>query len=326
MISTGVSPMKILFSLLCIILAACGCSKGKEDRQGAAAGKITISGAWALYPLVKQWAELYQKQNPEITIDVTAGGACKGMADAFSGAADLGMVSREIRKSEIDKGAWWVSVAKDAVVPVINTANPLGEELLKKGMTRKEFAQIWIYGTLTDWSGIVKTGKALPIHVYTRSDACGASETWANYVGGSLEDLKGKGAFGDPGIIDAVRNDVLGIGYNNIGFVYDPQTRKPVPGIRPVPIDSNGSGKIEPEENFYDDRELIVRAIAENKYPSPPARNLHLVSRGIPEKERVRGFLLWIMGEGQLHVKGAGYISLSAEMMKKQAELLTKKQ
>jgi phosphate transport system substrate-binding protein len=317
--------MKKIFCFLCTILAVVGCSKEKETHQ-TAAGKIAISGAWALYPLVKQWAELYQKQNPQITITVTAGGACKGMSDALSGAADLGMVSREITKSEMDRGAWWVSVAKDAVVPTINNANPLGDELLKKGMTRREFAQIWINGTITGWSGIIKTGKALPIHVYTRSDACGASETWAKYLGGTLEDIKGKGAYGDPGLIDALRKDSLGIGYNNIQFVYDPQTRKPVPGIRPVPIDINGSGKIEPDENFYDDRELLTKAIAENKYPSPPARNLHLVSRGIPEKEHVRAFLLWIMGEGQLQVKEAGYISLPGEMMKKQAERLMKKQ
>lgn len=318
--------MKKSFCLLCMVLAIYGCSKGKEAQQSAASGSITISGAWALYPLVKQWADLYQKQNPDITITIAATGACKGMTDALSGAVDLGMVSREIRKSEVDRGAWWVSVAKDAVVPVMNMANPLGEELLKKGMTRKELTQIWILGTITDWGKIVPTGKVHPIHVYTRSDACGASETWANYLGGSLEDLKGKCVYGDPGIADAVREDILGIGYNNVNFAYDPRTRKPIPGIRPVPIDINGSGKIEPDENFYDDRDLLTRAIAENRYPTPPARNLHLVSRGAPEKEHVRAFLLWILGEGQLHVRDAGYIRLPEEMIKKQAERLMKKQ
>ena len=37
------------------------------------------------------------------------------MADALSRAADIGMVSREVSPEEAKKGAWWVSVAKDAV-------------------------------------------------------------------------------------------------------------------------------------------------------------------------------------------------------------------
>jgi phosphate transport system substrate-binding protein len=57
----------------------------------------------------------------------------------------------------------------------------------------------------------------------------------------------------------------------------------------------------------------LIDAIASGKYPSPPARELYLVSNGKPQKEVVRKFLQWILNEGQNFVNEAGYITLSKE-------------
>ena len=66
-------------------------------------GHITISGAWALYPMAVKWAEEFQKVYPGIKIDISAGGAGKGITDALSGSVDLGMVSRDINPQELQK-------------------------------------------------------------------------------------------------------------------------------------------------------------------------------------------------------------------------------
>jgi phosphate transport system substrate-binding protein len=95
-----------------IFLAACTSTKKKEQT-------ISLSGAFALYPLVIKWSEEYQKENPDIRFNISAGGAGKGMADALSGTVDLGMFSREIAQAEIDKGVWSVAVTKDAVIPTV---------------------------------------------------------------------------------------------------------------------------------------------------------------------------------------------------------------
>ena len=131
----------------------------------------------------------------------------------------------------------------------------------------------------TSWARPTKPA----LHVYTRSDACGAAETWAAFLEKRQEDLKGIGVYGDPGLAEAVRRDPLGIGFNNINYAYDAKTLKPLQGIAILPIDLDGSGKIEPE------RELLRRtgmrmtaAIARGAYPSPPARDLYLVSKGRP--------------------------------------------
>jgi len=71
--------------------------------------------------------------------------------------------------------------------------------------------------------------------VYTRSDACGAAETWAKYFGAKQEELKGTAVYGDPGVAEAVRKDLLGLGFNNLNFAYDLKSGKPVAGILALP-------------------------------------------------------------------------------------------
>ena len=96
-----------------------------------------MSGAWALYPMVVKWAEEFQKIHPKVRIDIAAGGAGKGIADALAGVVDIGMVSRDIHPAEIQKGAWWVSVVKDAVVPTISENNPATKRYPDEGSQKR---------------------------------------------------------------------------------------------------------------------------------------------------------------------------------------------
>jgi len=276
-------------------------------------GTITLSGAWALYPMAVRWAEEFRKINPDVRIDLSAGGAGKGITDALNDMVDLGMVSREIYKEEMNNGAFPIAVTKDAVVPMINASNPSLDLILSKGLKRDAGNNIWITGMYKTWAQAFGTKGTTPIHVYTRSDACGAAEVWAKYFNKKQEDLLGSGVYGDPGLALAVKKDPLGIGFNNIGYAYDSKTKKQLAGIRVLPIDLNNDGKITPDENFYDSIDDLITAIANGKYPSPPARELYLVTNGKPQKELVIKFLIWILTDGQKFVNESGYITLSKE-------------
>ena len=294
-----------------------------EAASGVGEERITISGAWALYPMAVKWAEEYQKLNPGVKIDIAAGGAGKGMADALANVVDLGMVSRDVNPEEIKKGAWWVSVTKDAVVPTVNAANPVAKDLLVRGIKKETLNGIWIQGTVKTWGEVVGRTFTQPVRVYTRSDACGAAQTWADFFSKKQEDLKGIGVYGDPGVAVAVSKDVLGTGYNNINFVYDAATKKPVKGILVLPIDLNGNGRIDNDENFYSDRDKIIDAINDGKYPSPPARNLHFVAHGKPNRPVVLRFLTWILTDGQKYVPDTGYINLPKAKLQGELQKIT---
>ena len=273
-------------------------------------GTISISGAFALYPMTVKWASEFKKLHPKVTFFISAGGAGKGITDVLSGMVDIGLASRDIDPSEIKKGAYTVYVTKDAVVPTFNLANPDAAALLAKGVKKAQFLSVFVTGNVTNWQQL--GGKAsVPIHIYTRSDAAGAGETWAKYFGKKQEDLLGVGVYGDPGLAQAVQKDPAGIGYNNLAYLYDMKTRKQVKGISALPIDINGNGKIDPDENFYATIDQLSAAIADGKYPAPPARNLGFMFKGKPKKKEIVEFVKYVLTTGQKYVSENGYIALS---------------
>ena len=295
-------------------LDSCGGNKQQVGEDGLS-GEISLSGAFALYPLAVQWANDFQALHPGVKIDVSAGGAGKGITDALAQVVDFGMVSRELGEAEIKRGAVGFAVAKDAVVPTINAKNPVLKDLQKHGITRDQLIGLFITGKVKTWGEIVENGNTTPVSVYTRSDACGAAETWALYLGKKQEDLLGTAVFGDPGLAEAVQKDVEAIGLNNIGFAYDIKTGLPHPGLLVAPIDVNENGQIDPEEDFYATKQGVVEAIKEGRYPSPPARDLYFVSKGIPTNPVVIEFLKYILTEGQAANEGQGYIAIPQEKL-----------
>jgi phosphate transport system substrate-binding protein len=295
-------------------MAGCGNRSSDQRKDGELRGNISISGAFALYPLTVKWAEEFQKIYPGVRIDISAGGAGKGMADALSGMIDLGMFSRGISQAEADKGAWWIAVTKDAVLPTINAQNPHLKLIKEKGFSRETFVEVFLTQKVKTWGeALGEPGIKDVIDVYVRSDACGAAQMWGEFLGKDQESLQGIGVFGDPGIASAVKGDVAALGFNNVIYAYDVNSRKKYVGLEILPVDVNGNGMIDPEENFYNTLDDIMAAIRDGKYPSPPARDLYFVAFGKPQKAVVIAFLKWILSDGQKFVNEAGYVQFSAE-------------
>jgi len=277
----------ILSSLLGILPAT---ATARENRLE---GRITLSGAWAIYPTAVAWAQAFQKQHPKVKVDVSAGGAGKGAADAIAGLVDIGMVSRDPDKAEVEKGIVPLYVLHDAVFPVVSDKNFALKDLLKKGVPRKTWAGLYITGQIATWDEVTggKTGKS--VHVYTRSDSCGAAASWANYIDNKKqEDLRGIGVYGDPGLLDAAMKDPIGIGYSNFSYVFTREGTV-VKGAKLVPIDSNENGIADDDER-YDAREAAIKAIESGRYPAT-RKNFFFV-KGKPQG-LVKSFIEFVLSE-----------------------------
>ena len=161
--------LNFLIPLMAAILISSCASQKKKDET------ISLSGAFALYPLAVKWTEEYQKTHPEIRFNVSGGGAGKGMADALAGTVDLGMFSRAIAQEEINQGVWWVGLTIDAVVPTISNQNPFLATIKQKGLTREDFTAIFTGEKQNDWGKLLEVPQKGNVVVYTRSDACGAA-------------------------------------------------------------------------------------------------------------------------------------------------------
>jgi len=324
--------MKIAAVLIVVTMGIVGIS-GCIQQNGKT---IEVSGANALQPMMEVWADEYHKIHPDITINVNGGGAGVGMTQALAGTVDIGMVSREIRDSEIEQGAFWVSVAKDTVVATMNANNPVKDIIYSQGVTQSQleniFTNTYNARTIKTWGQLVGNASISDqrIFVYTRADSCGAAEMWAKFLGtgyvqGNLTNAADDAKTEDAPLRDAVSSDIRAIGYNNLNTCYNLVTKKPYDGILPIPIDLNENGILDENESFYNTSTELIDAINENIYPSPPTRNLHLVTKdsfsGI-----TKDFVEWILTDGQQYVSSSGYVQLPDETLTEQLNILQTEQ
>lgn len=273
---------------------------------------ISFSGAYSLYALTQIWAEAYNKTHPGIRFDIQSGGAGKGLTDCISGAVDVAMFSRELAPTEKAQ-VWSLWLCKDAVLPTVNAANPYLSVLRMRGLKKSEAGAIFSDNSINTWEQLLgkNSKEGHKINVYTRADAAGAADTWASYFGRKQENLKGIGVNGDPALAGAVKKDINAIGFNSYPFIYDLKTGKKYPGIEVLPLDVNGNGAIDPEENFYDNIKMFEKAVNDGNYPSPPVRNLYfLIKAGVPVKNEVLDFFQWVLTDGQQYVTQVGFVPL----------------
>jgi len=311
----------VVISSFGIAVFSCGSGSNTESSGDKLEGTLTISGAFALYPLAVKWGEEFKKKHPNVEFNISAGGAGKGIADALGGLADIAMVSRDLKDAEKEKGGYPIAVTKDAVVPTINSNNPNANEILQKGLSKEAFIKLFLENSVSDWRNL-GFSQSSQVHVYTRSDAAGAAESWAKYLGKKQEDLKGVGVFGDPGLLQAVMKDASGVGYNNIGYAYNIKTKQPLQGVTVVPIDVNGNGVVDADEKVYGHLDTLLNAINTGKFPSPPARDLFLMTKGKSTNPVVIEFIKWVLTEGQQYVTSSGYVTFPKEKLEEELKKL----
>jgi len=294
---------------------------GAKAQTCKLSGSITISGAFALYPMAVKWVDEFKKINTNVKIDISPGGSGKGMTDILSKSVNIGMISRDVIPAETSKGVYTIAVTRDAVVLIVSGSNPQLNDVLAHGIKKSAANDVFITGKYNTWGQATGIKSNSPLRIYSRSDASGDSEMWAKYLGKQQQDLLGVGVFGAPGLAQAVKKDPLAIGYCCIGYAYDPKTKQANPGIKILPIDLNNNGKIDPDENFCDNLNNLLNAISSGKYPTPLSRDLYFITNGKPTNPIVQEFLKFVLTDGQKYVTDAGYVGfakskLDAELLK----------
>src|SRR5690349_11009189 len=100
-----VDMSKRLAAAFVVLALAAGFSapNGFSDDGGAKlAGKLTLTGSSTVAPLAAEIAKRFEQIHPGVRVDVQSGGSSRGVSDARSGAADLGLVSRALNPDETD--------------------------------------------------------------------------------------------------------------------------------------------------------------------------------------------------------------------------------
>lgn len=311
---------KIYTFLFIILILLGGCNSGRSEKNNVASsgsgiinlkGTISISGAYALYPLASRLADGFMKIHPEVQITVSKTGTGQGIADLISHKSQVAMISRPLTDSEITAGVWVVPVAKDGVAPIISQKNPYLNKLLSMGLSTDEFKKVFTDEKPVTWGELLDTAVKEKVVTYTRQDESGAADIWAQFLYLNSSDLKGLKVAGDEEMIKAVSKDPFAMGFCNFSYAFDIKTGEKLKDIQIIPFDLNFDNKIKSREIPFSNLEKAHRSLWLGIYPKSLCRELTIGTIGKPKDLLVKEFIKYALTKGQADVKLVGLCELN---------------
>jgi len=290
-------------------------AKAPEDQQISAesflSGDFTISGAYALYPLTKKWADDFTKIHPGVKIEISKVGTGQGIIDLLDRKVHMAMISRPLTDEEKEAGIWIIPVAKDGVAAIVNQTNPYLGKILNQGLSPDEFQKIFTSEKPVLWGELLDTAGNDRAIVYSRADESGAAEMLAGFIFKKQYDLKGIKVTGDDEMIRSIQKNPLAIGFCNFSFAFDIPTGERRENIQVVPFDLDFDNKIDRKEMPFKNLEVAHRSIWLGFYPESLCRDLSIGCLGKPSDPLVTEFLKFILSDGQVSVKESGLCELN---------------
>ncbi|KAB2943113.1 MAG: phosphate ABC transporter substrate-binding protein [Hyphomicrobium sp.] len=173
----------------------------------SAGGKLVITGSSTVAPLAAEIAKRFEEKNPGKRIDVQSGGSSRGISDARSGLADIGMVSRALRSDEADLKAF--AIARDGVSLILHRDNVVS------ALSDQQIVDIYT-GKITDWAQV--GGKVGRITVVNKAEGRSTLELFLHHFKFKASDIKAQVVIGDNQQgIKTVAGNPGAIGYVSIG-------------------------------------------------------------------------------------------------------------
>ncbi len=112
-------------------------------------GKIVVAGSSSVTPVMEKLKEAYLAINTNAEIEVQQSDSSNGMAWAIDGTCDIGMASRELKDSELEKGLIPTVIAMDGIAVIVNNESVVEE------LTSEQVKSIFT-GERVTWSEIIK--------------------------------------------------------------------------------------------------------------------------------------------------------------------------
>ena len=166
----------LAFALLAcspFLASACGSGEAEANNTGGLSGKLVMTGSSTCAPAVTELAQAFEKLHPGVRIDVQTGGSSRGIRDASSGLADIGMSSRNLKPEEKEV-VQSVTFAQDGVAFLIHAKNPVDE------ISDEDLKAIFT-GEIDNWSKV--GGQDAPITVINRAEGRSELSLVSKYFG-----------------------------------------------------------------------------------------------------------------------------------------------
>lgn len=163
---------RLLLVLSAVVLAACG--------NGQTTTTVTLTGSSTIGPVMTEVARRYEAVNPTIRVDVQTGGSSRGIQDARTGLADIGMSSRALKPAEAE-GANQHILARDGVAFLLHASNPVDN------LSDDQLRDIYL-GRISNWQQV--GGKDAPITAISRANGRSELNIFQDYFGVTERQIK----------------------------------------------------------------------------------------------------------------------------------------
>jgi phosphate transport system substrate-binding protein len=315
---------------------------------------LLINGAGASfpYPIYSKWFDEYHKKNPNIQFNYQSVGSGAGIKQATDGtvdfgASDLPMNDEQMKAFQDKRGSAILHFPTilGAAVPTYNIPGVTAT----LNFTPEALAGIFL-GKITKWNDPAITGPnkgvnlpANDIVVVHRSDGSGTTYIWTDYLSKVSEEWKSKvnksssvswpvglGGKGSEGVTGLIKQTPNSIGYveliyavqNNIpyGLVKNSSGNFIKADLAGVSAAAAGAAKDMPD----DFRVSITNAPGKTAYPISSFTWLLVPAKiqDAAKRDAIKGFLKWMLTDGQNYAEGLSYAKLPKEVVEKEKKAI----
>jgi phosphate transport system substrate-binding protein len=134
------------------VIEANGCIRRDDTGPFTSAmpsGRVIVAGSSSVTPVMEKLREAYLRINPGANIEIQQSDSSTGMNAAIDGICDIGMASRELKSTEIEKGLTGTIIATDGIAVIVNQDNPVNN------MTRDQVKAVFT-GSVTSWDAAAR--------------------------------------------------------------------------------------------------------------------------------------------------------------------------
>jgi len=216
-------------------------------------------------------------------------------------------------------------LGRDALVPIINSKNPMLEEICRQGISAEEFAQLFTDNENQNLENLFQVDQKVSFRYYI-TDNESVKASIISFTKINSDDLKASIMKTAEEVVAAVQKDIYALGFCKLIDVRDPKTNEVLEGIKLIPIDKNNNGRIDHFENIYSSLDAFNRGVWIGKYPNSLCGNIYAISTSKPTDKNALEFLTWINTAGQQFLNANGYSNLVSSERQANLEALAEPQ
>jgi phosphate transport system substrate-binding protein len=315
---------------------------------------LLINGAGATFPnpIYSKWFDVYHTSNSSIQFNYQPVGSGAGIRQVTDGTVDFGATDGPMNDDQLkayqDKHSFGIlhfPTVLGADVPTYNISGVTGA----LNFTPEALAGIFL-GKVTKWNDPAIAGAnkgvnlpAADIIVVHRSDGSGTTYIWTDFLSKVSDEWKSKvskgtsvnwpvglGGKGNEGVTGLVKQTPNSIGY--VELIYAVQNNIPYGSVKnssgnfvkadlaSVTAAAAGVAKQMPD----DFRVSITNAPGKTAYPISSFTWLLIPQKfqDVGKRDAIKGFLKWMLSDGQNQVEALSYAKLPKEVVEKEKKAI----